>query len=105
MVNWNRRSAVGLVPLKMIVQVMNENYLLYYSIYLLTDKVIVQAINEYGQKCEWNKDAEGQSYTVRPIQGATLPISLRGYNLVATAETGSGKVLSLLALLVQKYKS
>ena len=67
--------------------------------------MIVQAINEYGMKCEWNKDADGQSYTVRPIQGATLPISLRGYNLIATAETGSGKVLSLLALLVvQKYK-
>ena len=30
-------------------------------------------------------------YQVRPIQGATLPCSLRGYNLVATAETGSGR--------------
>ena len=66
--------------------------------------MIVQAINEYGMKCEWNKDADGQSYTVRPIQGATLPISLRGHNLIATVETGSGKVLSLIALQVQKYK-
>ena len=32
-------------------------------------------------------------YTMRPIQGATLPNSLRGYNLIATAETGSGKTM------------
>jgi hypothetical protein len=40
------------------------------------------------RQSEWSMDEEGKSYTVRPIQGATLPISLRGYNLIATAETG-----------------
>jgi len=48
---------------------------------------IVQVIDEYGKQNEWDKDPDGR-YTMRPIQGATLPNSLRGYNLVATAETG-----------------
>lgn len=30
---------------------------------------------------------------MRPIQAATLPVSLAGHNLVATAETGSGKTM------------
>merc|ERR1719409_1627677 len=55
--------------------------------------VIVQAIDEYGRQSEWSMDEEGKSYTVRPIQGATLPVSLRGFNLIATAETGSGKTM------------
>jgi len=53
---------------------------------------IVQVIDEYGKQNEWDKDPDGR-YTMRPIQGATLPNSLRGYNLVATAETGSGKTM------------
>ncbi len=30
---------------------------------------------------------------MRPVQAATLPVSLAGHNLVATAETGSGKTM------------
>jgi len=53
---------------------------------------IVVAINEYGRQCEWNRDDSG-SFTVRPIQAATIPASLSGFNIVATAETGSGKTM------------
>ena len=52
---------------------------------------IVKAIDDYGKQAEWAK--LGDDYSVRPIQGATLPVSLRGYNLIATAETGSGKTM------------
>lgn len=53
---------------------------------------IVTAIERYGEQSEWSRDESGK-FTVRPIQAATLPVSLAGHNLVATAETGSGKTM------------
>jgi len=53
---------------------------------------IVMAIERYGEQSEWSRNEQGQ-FTVRPIQAATLPVSLAGHNLVATAETGSGKTM------------
>jgi len=60
---------------------------------------IIHAINEYGQLSQWNRD-DNNRFTVRPIQGATLPQSLRGHNLVATAETGSGKTMCFAVVAI-----
>ncbi len=49
-------------------------------------------VHRYGEQSEWSRDDNGR-FTVRPVQAATLPVSLGGNNLVATAETGSGKTM------------
>mmetsp|Transcript_34185 Transcript_34185/g.80991 ORF Transcript_34185/g.80991 Transcript_34185/m.80991 type:complete len:596 (+) Transcript_34185:460-2247(+) len=66
---------------------------------LVPINTVVEAIKGYAQQSEWARDASGR-FTVRPIQGATLPCSLRGYNLVATAETGSGKTMCFAVVAV-----
>jgi len=43
--------------------------------------------------------------TMFPVQEAAIPLLLKNYDLAVEAQTGSGKTLSFLVPLLQKYLS